>query len=188
VTAAARPLWRPELLDALRLLAHISEALVARGAPRPILVGGAAAEYYSGSALMTGDVDLTSPVQGELEAEMQRHGFVKPSGSGRMTRGWVHPELGLGFEIVATSPFAGSPSQARVILVGDLAPGSAFAIVSVEDLIADRMGQYGSGTADEMLGQARELFRLHPGLDRAYLERRIREESSGDHGVEDLES
>lgn len=178
--------WRPELLEALRLLARISEALAARGEPRPILVGGGAAEYYSGSALMTGDIDLTSPIQAELEAEMRLHGFVKPSGPGKLTRGWIHPALGLGFEIVASSPFRGG--QVRIVLVDDLAPEAAFAILSVEDLIADRMGQYASGTAPEMLGQARELFRLHPGLDRDYLDRRIREESFGDHGIEDLKS
>lgn len=182
------PLWRPELLEALRLLARISEALALRGQPRPILVGGGAAEYYSGSALMTGDIDLASPVQQALEEEMQRHGFVKPSGPGKLTRGWIYPDLGLGFEIVASTPFAGSPSPGRVVLVDDLAPDAAFAIIAVEDLIADRMGQFASGTADEMLAQARALFRLHPGLDRAYLERRIREESFGDHGVQDLEA
>jgi hypothetical protein len=183
-----RSLWRPELLEALRLLARISEALASQGRPRPILVGGGAAEYYSGSALMTGDIDLTSPVQEALEAEMQRHGFVKPSGPGKLTRGWIHPDLGLGFEIVASTPFSGSPSPGRVVLVDDLAPDATFAIIAVEDLIADRMGQYASGTAPEMLGQARELFHLHPDLDRAYLDRRINEESFGDHGVQDLEA
>jgi hypothetical protein len=37
-----------------------------------------------------------------------------------------------------------------------------------------------------MLGQARELLRLHPGADMAYLDRRIREETGGDHGVEGI--
>ena len=54
-------------------------------------------------------------------------------------------------------------------------------------MIADRMGQYASGTAPEMLGQARALFALCEGLDPAYMERRIREETGGDHGVQDLE-
>jgi len=99
--------YRPAFVEALRLLAKISDALVARGKPRPILVGGGAVEYYSGSAMMTGDIDLASPVQDDLEHEMQRHGFVRPSGPGRATRGWVHPDLGLGFEVVTSSPFGG---------------------------------------------------------------------------------
>jgi hypothetical protein len=62
------------------------------------------------------------------------------------------------------------------------------AVVSVEDMIADRMGQFASGSAPEMLGQARELLALHGDIDRAYLERRIREETVGDHGIDDITS
>jgi hypothetical protein len=68
--------WRSEFLAALRLLARVSGAMAARGLPRPVLLGGGAMEFYTGSALMTGDIDVTSPVQPELEEELQRHGFV----------------------------------------------------------------------------------------------------------------
>jgi hypothetical protein len=68
--------WRPAFLEALKLLAKVSEAMDRRGLPRPVLVGGGAAEYYSGSALMTGDIDVTSPVQPELEEESEAAGFV----------------------------------------------------------------------------------------------------------------
>lgn len=60
-------------------------------------------------------------------------------------------------------------------------------MIAHEDIIADRMGQYASGSAPEMLGQARALFVLREGLDMDYMERRIREETGGDHGVQDLE-
>jgi hypothetical protein len=33
------------------------------------------------------------------------------------------------------------------------------------------------------LAQAQQLFRLHPGIDLDYLERRIREETMGEHGI-----
>ncbi len=185
--ANSRQLWRPEFLDALRLFAQVSEALARQGFPRPVLVGGAAAEYYSASALATGDFDVCSPVQPELEGEMQRHGFVRPSGAGKLTRGWIHPELQLGFEVVARVPMDGSVDQDHILLVDGLAPNAAFAIISVEDLIADRLGQYASGSAREMLGQARQLFELHPDADRDYLEKRIRQETAGDYGIEILE-
>lgn len=177
---------RPQLLDALRLLARVSEAMVARGLPRPILVGGAAAEYFSGSALMTGDVDVTSPVQGELEEELRRLGFEKPEGLGHTPSGWVHPTLGLGFEVVASTPMDGTVDYRRLVLVRGLERDAAFATIPVEDLIADRMGQFASGTAPEMREQARILFSLHPDCDLAYLERRVRDETGGDHGIEDL--
>lgn len=177
--------WRPELLAALRLLAQLSEALYRRGLPRPILVGGAAVEYFSGSALMTGDVDLTSPVQPKLEEELVRLGFTKPEGLGHTPLGWIHPELRLGFEVVASTPMDGSVDYRRLLLVEGLAD-TPVVMIPVEDLIADRMGQYASGSAPEMLGQAQLLFQLNPDLDIAYLECRVRDETGGDLGIEDL--
>src|SRR5688572_11708180 len=103
VTRQTSP-WRPEFVAALRLLGKVSEAMEGRGLSRPVLVGGGAVEFYTGSAVMTGDIDLISPIQPELEEEMRRLGFARPAGSGKSLRGWVHPELGLGFEVVGSSP------------------------------------------------------------------------------------
>jgi len=179
--------WRPEFLKALELLAQVSEAMHARGLPRPVLVGGGAVEFYTASALMTGDIDVTSPVQPELEEELQRLGFVKPSGAGRSLRGWVHPELGLGFEVVGSSPMDGGLDPARIRLVRLIGAETLFRVISVEDMIADRMGQYASGTAPEMRAQAQALLALHPDADMDYLERRIRDETAGDDGIEDVQ-
>src|SRR5687768_12126651 len=88
--------------------------MVARGLGRPVLVGGGAVEFYTGSAVMTGDIDLTSPVQPELEEEMQRLGLVRPAGAGQSLRGWVHPDLGLGFEVVGSSTM-GDPARIRLV-------------------------------------------------------------------------
>jgi hypothetical protein len=181
-----RHLWRPQFLEALRLLARLSDAMAARGLPRPIRVGGGAVEFYSGSAIMTGDIDVTSPVQPEMEEELRNLGFVRPSGAGAMLRGWVHPGLGLGFEVVGSSPMGGGIDWARLHLVAPLGETARFRIISVEDLIADRMGQYASGSAPEMRGQARALLDLYPDADRAYLDRRVREETAGEYGANDI--
>lgn len=181
--------WRPEFLEALRLFARVSEGMAARGLPRPVLVGGGAVEFYTGSALMTGDIDVTSPVQPELEEELRRRGFVRPSGPGKLTRGWIHPDLGLGFEVVARTPMDGAPDAARFRLIQPDGEDARFRIIAVEDLIADRMGQFasGGGGSAEMHEQARVLLGLYPDADRGYLERRIRHETAGDYGIEDLE-
>jgi hypothetical protein len=100
----------------------------------------------------------------------------------------VHPDLGLGFEVVGNSPMGGSYSPTKLALVAPLEGSPELVVLSVEDMIADRMGQYASGTARQMLGQARELYNLPIELDRDYLDRRIREESVGDYGIEDLEA
>jgi hypothetical protein len=179
--------WRPEFLDALRMLARVSEGMAARGLPRPVLVGGGSVEFYTGSAVMTGDIDVTSLVQPELEEELQKLGFIRPSGPGKSTRGWVHPDIGLGFEVVGNSPMGGSVPSTELVMTRIIPGEPEVAMLSVEDMIADRMGQYASGTARDMLGQAQELYGLPIKFNRAYLERRIREESVGDYGVEDLE-
>ena len=180
------PPYRPEFTAALRLFARISEAMSQRGFQRPILVGGAAAEFYSTSALTTGDFDICTIRQSELEEEMRKLGFVRPSGKASMVKGWVHPELKLGFEVVAEVPMNGNVDAAHIRLVQPIGDGPHFRVISVEDLIADRMGQYASGTARDRIDQARVLLALHPDADLVYLERRIREESMGDYGLEDI--
>ncbi len=179
--------YRPEFEAALRLFAQVSEAMHDRGLRRPILVGGAAAEFYSQSAISTGDFDLCTMRQTELEEEMQKVGFVRPSGAGQMLKGWVHPDLKLGFEVVADTPMDGAFDPATLVLVENTGEGS-FVVISVEDLIADRMGQFASGSAPDRFDQALTLFRLQLEFDRAYLDRRIREETVGDYGIEALDN
>ena len=180
--------YRPEFEAALRLFARISEAMHRRALQRPVLVGGAAAEFWSGSAISTGDFDLCTPSQDALEEEMVRAGFVRPAGAGKALRGWVHPDLALGFEVVADVPMDGNVDAAHIRLVQPIGEPALFRVISVEDLIADRMGQFASGTAPDRLDQARTLLALHPAADPVYLERRIREETMGDYGLEDIKA
>lgn len=179
--------YRPEFEAALRVFARISTAMDEAGHRPPVLVGGAAVEIYTRGAVTTGDFDLACGRQDILETEMQRHGFVRPSGVGIMTRGWVHPDLKLGFECVTDCLLDGLADRDMVQIV-ELGPDGSAAVIAPEDIIADRMGQYASGSAPEMLGQARALFAICEGLDMGYMERRIGEETAGDYGVQDLEA
>lgn len=179
--------YRPEFEEALRLLARISRALDEAGHRPPVLVGGAAVEIYTRGAVATGDFDLSCGRQDVLEEFMQREGFVRPSGPGMATRGWIHPELKLGFECVSDTLLDGMADRemVQVISLGD---DGDIAVIAPEDIIADRMGQYASGSAREMLGQARVLFAICEGLDLHYMDRRISEETGGDYGLQDLEN
>lgn len=179
--------YRPEFTAALRLLARISTAMDHAGHRPPILVGGAAVEIYTRGAVTTGDFDLACGRQDVLEQTMQAEGFVRPSGPGMMTRGWIHPELRLGFECVADTLLDGLADRDMVQII-ELGADGAIAVIAPEDIIADRMGQYASGSAPEMLGQARALFAFCEGLDLSYMERRISEETSGNHGLSDLQA
>ncbi len=105
-----------------------------------------------------------------------------------MLKGWIHPDLRLGFEVVARVPMDGGFDRDTLALIDSFSNDGKFVIISVEDLIADRMGQYASGTAANRIDQAKMLFGLHPCLDRVYLARRIKEETLGDYGIEALEN
>lgn len=179
-------IYRPEFVDALRIFAEASAEVEKAGFAAPVLVGGAAAELYSGSAVATGDFDVVIARQDVFEQALIRLGFVPPSGSGASTRGWVHPKLGLGFDVVGSTLLDGLADRDRVRLFS-VDDGKRFAVISVEDLIADRMGQFASGSAPEMLDQARTLFNLYGDADVPYMERRIREETLNEYGVEDLD-
>ena len=89
-------------------------------------------------------------------------------------------------EFVAEVPMDGNVDAEHIRLVEPEGETERFRIISVEDLIADRMGQFASGSAPDRREQARILLALHPDADLVYLERRIREESMGDYGVEDI--
>jgi hypothetical protein len=178
--------YRPEFEAALRLFARISEAMKARGIEAPILVGGGAVELYTQSAVMTGDMDVVTARQEEFEAELRAYGFIKPVGVGHTPSGWIHPELKLGFEVVSSTLLDGMAERDRLLLI-DLDADGVAAIIAIEDMIADRMGQFASGSAPEMGEQARALFRLHADADLDYMERRIRHETAGEHGVADLQ-
>jgi hypothetical protein len=80
-----------------------------------------------------------------------------------------------------------TPDEIRIRVVEPVDQEPAMRVLSLEDIIADRMGQYASGTARDMLEQARQLLPLVSEANRDYLERRIRTETMGDYGVEDLE-
>ena len=179
--------YRPEFEAALRMFAKVSEAMARRGYTRPVLVGGAAAEFYTASAISTLDFDVCCIADHILGEILVDHGFIRPTALGHTAMGRVHPELRMGFEIVADVPMDGAIRPEYLVLVENFEPDAAFVTISVEDLIADRIGQFASGTANDRLAQARELYRLNPDCDMAYLDRRIRQESMGDHGVEILE-
>ena len=117
---------------------------------------------------------------------MVREGFVRPSGAGVATRGWIHPDLKLGFECVSDTLLDGMADRTMVQLVRLDGDGEV-AVIAPEDIIADRMGQYASGSAPDMLGQARALFAICEGLDMHYMVQRISEETGGEYGVQDLQ-
>lgn len=126
--------------------APISSEMARRAFGRPLTIGGAAVEICSGGIVATGDFDIMVARGDVLKQIFVEAGFERPRGAGIATSGWVYRNLCLGFEIVETVLLdsAADRNCARILsrLADDL-----LEIISVEDLIADRMGQYGLGSA-----------------------------------------
>ena len=165
----------PEFREVLKLIAEAARRMKADGAAEPILLGGAAVEIYTQGRIVSRDFDLAVPDQKRLENELEKLGFIR---TGAM-RGLWHPGHKYGIEVVAGAPFDGNYQASRnMVLQTDSGP---VILLSVEDLIADRVGQFDATPYgdQERLTQAIYLYTGARGLDRLYLDRRIREEAHG---------
>lgn len=171
--------YRAEFQLALELLARACTALQRRGVPLPVLVGGAVVEFDTGSGIATGDFDLVTPHQEEVEAALLEVGFLQEDRAGWKRGGLYHPDHAIGVEFVSGQYFDGLGDRSRIRLI--TLDAGVVPVASTEDLIADRMGQWeASGRKDAaMLHQAAALLALAEAPDEAYLDRRIREETAG---------
>jgi hypothetical protein len=170
--------YRDQFRKGLQLIAESGERLAQAGIPRPVLVGGAATEFYSAGAISTGDYDLVTPYQTEVEAALMALGFERPRDG---TRGLHHYEANVGVEIVGSELLDGSADPNRVLAV-ELVDGLIIYLIGLEDLIADRVGQYqmNESTMRDRLAQAIYLFNLlEEEVDLADLERQLAAQTLG---------
>jgi hypothetical protein len=169
--------YRPEFLAVLRKLAEAFDRATRRGARLPVIVGGAAVEFYTMSIVQSGDVDLVSFDDAILVEELEQLGFRRSSPGS--LRNLYHPELVVAVDFVSGPLFDGRTDRGRMMLVDLDATGSRILLFPpVEDRIADRLAQFESAPAGvpEMLEQARVLYRPAVDRDRPYLLRRVAEE------------
>lgn len=161
---------------ALEVLSEAFRLCRQRGLGLPTIVGGAAVEHFTQGGYTTGDFDLVTPRQEDVYAVLREVGFEDEKRVGHQRIGLIHPELDFGVQVVASSLFDGRGSK---LLLLPLEDDPELSFVSIEDLIADRIGQYNSAPqgVEESLEQAFLLLKLAENIDRAYLDKRIREES-----------
>lgn len=169
--------FRKEYIEALRLIAAVFDDYEALTGVRPILVGGAAVEYYTAGDITSGDFDIIAGNPDAFSTAARAHGFLREDRPGYILRGFYHEQIEIGIELVSGALFDGrtDPDRIGVILVEGL---PRVRIPPVEDLIADRLAQFeASDRKDgEMLKQAQAMFNLAQSLDHTYLERRVLEE------------
>lgn len=158
------------------LLAQASERYRKATGWRVVIVGGAAASFYSQGAILSGDFDIVADIG--FEETLLGEGFVRDTGPGTFLGGFYHPSLPeLGVELVSGALFDGKADEEKIVAVrfsGD----AQVLLPSVEDMIADRLGQYAASFSRDrrVLEQATILMELALDPDVAYLRRRIADE------------
>ena len=177
IPAAASSGLPQDFWDALNLLGRAGDRYRDATGGRVVIVGGAAVSFYTQGLILSGDFDLVADLG--FEAAMLAEGFRKEDRPGWLLREYYHPDLPrYGFELVSGPLFDGKTDGNRLLPV-HLKGGSEVLFAPIEDLIADRLGQYAASDEKDidMLRQAQSLFRLALECDRDYLRRRIIEES-----------
>lgn len=129
----------------------------------PILVGGAALEFYTAGGYATKDVDLALPTAPEVDAAFAELGFAKEG------RYWVHEDLDLLFEAPAPAGLPGEDAPRTVIEI----EGLRVVVIGVEDLLLDRLRAWVHWKSDEDGRWSRRLGLLYADrLDWDYLRSR----------------
>jgi hypothetical protein len=137
---------------------------------RPILIGGAALEYYSLGGYATSDVDLALPTDTVVDKLFADLGFRKEG------RYWMHDEFDLMFEAPAAD-LAGEEAELTEVMLEDM----TCYILGLEDLIIDRLNGYVHWKWEDDGRWVRRLVALHgTKMDIAYLRRRAGEEKTLD--------
>jgi len=164
------------------------EEVAAAGHQRPVLVGGAALELWTAGRYVSRDIDLVVVDPAPIEAALIAHGFRREDRRGHLLRGLYHPELAIGVECVSGALFDGRADR-RFLRMIRIDEGSVVQVIPVEDVIADRLGQYCSNrsASADLLQQAVLAYRLATEVDAAYLDHRIRDETAQELDLPALE-
>ncbi|MCX7793859.1 MAG: hypothetical protein N2257_05590 [Thermodesulfovibrionales bacterium] len=157
-------------------IAILSEEIKKRGGSPPILVGGMALELYTQGSYTTGDIDIKAPKE-PLEEILQEWGFTK---KGRV---WFNEILDIYIDWLGGSLDEGPEAEERAnkIIVGE---GLEIKIISIEDLIIDRLNAYKWWNDEDSLLWVKVLLKVKEAMgetpDKDYLKRRAKEEKVED--------
>jgi hypothetical protein len=144
----------------------------------PVLVGGAAVEFYTAGGYTTGDIDLALAHGPETDAAFADLGFRKQG------RFWVRDDLDLLFEAPAPAGLPGETAPRTTVEID----GLVVVILGIEDLLIDRLRAWIHGTSEEDGRWARRLALLYADrLDWSYLREKTAPVAAEARAVADLE-
>lgn len=135
---------------------------------RPVVVGGLAVAYWTDAAVVSYDIDVLAPTTETLLERLEALGFE------RQGRHWVAPEGRVVLEAPGSFPEPG----ARIV-EAELPSGRSVLVLSLEDVLLDRLGQFRGGGHADVYAQTIYLLAL-PELDREWLVERAAAEGLGE--------
>jgi hypothetical protein len=145
---------------------------------RAIVIGGLAVEFWTRGAYSTTDIDLYLPHGPAVDDLLAELGFQ------RQGRHWVIPEHDLFIEAPASFP-----AESEEVYEITLRSGYRVLLLSLEDVLIDRLHQFVSGGHRDVASQALSLLGAED-LDRERLEERAEEEglASALRALDELEN
>lgn len=147
---------------------------------RPILVGGAALEFYTQGSYMTLDVDLVIRGREQAQKVLSAMGFNRGPGE----KSWYNEDLELSVEI-PDDTLAGSMERLTIV---ELEDDLTVYVIGIEDLIIDRLNAYKwwKSLSDGEWATATMVIHYQD-LDFEYLNLRSKEELIDDVLMETIE-
>jgi len=150
-------------------IALFSREIVQRGGKQPIIVGGEAVEIYTQGSYTTGDIDIKSSLE-LTEAVLKEWGFVKAG------RPWINKEMDIYVDWLGSSLEEGEEAEKRASII-KISEELEIRVISIEDLVIDRLGAFKWWSDTDSLIWAKVLIRVKnsiSSLDEAYIRERAK--------------
>lgn len=137
---------------AIAFLSEFGSMLQERGAKLPIVVGGAALEIYTSGQYSSHDIDIKS----HLSITMDILGQMGFENEGRSLM--YSEEFDILLDWQGSSLEEGPEAEERILKIRAVKDKAPLNLISIEDLIIDRLEAYTYGNDREALGWAHALF------------------------------
>lgn len=115
-------------------IAFLSLQIEKLGGKKPIVVGGEALEIYTQGSYTTGDIDIKAPKE-LLGRVLEGLNFIN------MGRLWINEQLDIYIDWLGESLDEGTEAEERVVEI-EFSEGLKVRLISIEDLIVDRLNAY----------------------------------------------
>ncbi len=151
----------------------ISSEIKKLGGNPPIVVGDEALEIYTQGSHTTGDIDIKAPKE-LISRVLQNFNFKNV---GRL---WINEELDIYIDWLGDSLDEGKEAEDRLVEI-ELSEGLTLRVISIEDLIIDRLNAYKCWSDQDSRMWAEILLEIADSIDHSldweYLKKRSTEEN-----------